>query len=487
MVVSVLWGILLSTRVLKKRDNPGWLLDLHRWMSGTSVVMVFLHMFSLYMDKYAHFSISDLLIPFHSKYTKIASLGAWPVVLGVLCFYILIAVQGSSLMMRRLPRKYWKGIHYSSYALVLVVSFHAGWSGTDVRAIAYRVVAVLLIVLTSIALIVRIVFPKPARTLSAKVEGRRANQLSENLQTMVVTELWEPAEGIRAISLARPDGSALSSWQPGSHITLHLPNGLKRQYSLCGDATEHTSYTVAVLRAPESRGGSEWIHTELHVGMSMEISGPHNHFELEPASEYLFIAGGIGITPMKAMIEGLPARRQWNLLYAGRSRSSMAFADELSRTHGKNVTIHADDEVGGRVNLDEVLAGFKGQVYACGPEPLLNALIERVPSDRLHFERFVAVDRSEEAVAREFMVTLQRSQKTFTVAADETLLDALAAQGSPLISSCGEGVCGTCEVRVLRGTPQHLDSVMSDEDKDSLGVMYPCVSRAESDELVLDI
>jgi ferredoxin-NADP reductase/DMSO/TMAO reductase YedYZ heme-binding membrane subunit len=487
MVVSVLWGILLSTRVLKKRDNPGWLLDLHRWMSGTSVVMVFLHMFSLYMDKYAHFSIPDLLIPFHSKYTKIASLGAWPIVLGVLCFYILIAVQGSSLMMRRLPRKYWKGIHYSSYALVLVVSFHAGWSGTDVRAIAYRVVAVLLIALTSIALIVRIVFPKPARTLSAKVEGRRANQLSENLQTLVVTKLWEPAEGIRAISFTRPDGSGLSSWQPGSHITLHLPNGLKRQYSLCGDAADQTNYTVAVLRAPESRGGSEWIHTELHVGMSMEISGPHNHFELEPASEYLFIAGGIGITPMKAMIEGLPARRQWNLLYAGRSRSSMAFADELSRTHGKNVTIHADDEVGGRVNLDEVLAGFKGQVYACGPEPLLNALIERVPSDRLHFERFVAVDRSEEAVAREFTVTLQRSNKTFTVAADETLLDALAAQGSPLISSCGEGVCGTCEVRVLRGTPQHLDSVMSDEDKDSLGVMYPCVSRAESEELVLDI
>jgi len=487
MVISVLWGILLSTRVLKKRDNPGWLLDLHRWMSGMSVVMVFLHMFSLYMDKYAHFSISDLLIPFHSKYTKIASLGAWPVVLGVLCFYILIAVQGSSLMMRRLPRKYWKGIHYSSYALVLVVSFHAGWSGTDVRAIAYRVVAVLLIVLTSIALIVRIVFPKPARTLSAKVEGRRANQLSENLQTLVVTKLWEPAEGIRAISLSRPDGSVLSSWQPGSHITLHLPNGLKRQYSLCGDAADQTNYTVAVLRASESRGGSEWIHTQLHVGMSVDVSGPHNHFELEPASEYLFIAGGIGITPMKAMIEGLPARRQWNLLYAGRSRSSMAFADELSRTYGKNVTMHADDEVGGRVNLDEVLAGFKGQVYACGPEPLLNALIERVPSDRLHFERFVAVDRSEEAVAREFTVTLQRSNKTFTVAADETLLDALAAQGSALISSCGEGVCGTCEVRVLRGTPQHLDSVMSDEDKDSLGVMYPCVSRAESDELVLDI
>ena len=487
MVISVLWGILLSTRVLKKRDNPSWLLDLHRWMSGTSVVMVFLHMFSLYMDQYAHFSIPDLLIPFHSKYTKIASLGAWPIVLGVLCFYILIAVQGSSLMMRRLPRKYWKGIHYSSYVLVLVVSFHAGWSGTDARALAYRVVAVLLIALTSVALIVRIIFPKPARTLSAKVEGRRANQLAENLQQLVVTKLWEPAQGIRAITLARSDSAPLPTWQAGSHITLHLPNGLKRQYSLCGDAVERNSYTVAVLRAPESRGGSEWIHTELHVGMTLEISGPHNHFELEPASEYLFIAGGIGITPMKAMIEGLPARRQWQLLYAGRSRSTMAFADQLAAAYGDNVTVHADDEVGQRADLDALLAGFKGQVYACGPEPLLTALIERVPADRLHFERFVAVDRSEESQAREFTVTLQRSNKTFTVAKDESLLDAITKHGAPVISSCGEGVCGTCEVRVLRGTPQHLDSVMSDDDKDSLGVMYPCVSRAESDELVLDI
>ena len=487
MVVSVLWGILLSTRVLKKRDNPSWLLDLHRWMSGTSVVMVFLHMFSLYMDKYAHFTVADLLVPFHSQYTKIASLGAWPIALGVGCFYILIAVQGTSLMMRRLPRKFWKAIHYSSYALVLVVSFHAGWSGTDVRAIAYRVVAILLIALTSVALIVRIIFPKPAKTLSAKVEGRRANQLAENLQQLVVTKLWEPAQGIRAITFASADGAPLHTWQPGSHITLHLPNGLKRQYSLCGDALERESYTVAVLRAPESRGGSTWIHNELQVGMTVDVSGPHNHFELEPAPEYMFIAGGIGITPMKAMIESLPARRQWNLLYAGRSRASMAFADELEATYGQKVVIHADDEAGQRVDLDRALAGFTGQVYACGPEPLLNALIERVPAGRLHFERFVAVDRSSEALSHEFEVTLQRSHKTFTVGKDESLLDAIAAAGGALISSCGEGVCGTCEVRVLRGTPQHLDSVMSDEEKDELGVMYPCVSRAESDELVLDI
>ena len=305
MVISVLWGILLSTRALKKRDNPGWLLDLHRWMSGLAVVMVLLHLFSLYMDQYAHFSITDLLVPFHSHYTKIPSLGPWPVVLGVGCFYILLAVQGTSLMMRKMPRKYWKAIHYSSYALVLLVSFHAGWTGTDVRAIAYRVVAVLLIVATSAALIVRILFPKPARSLAATVEGRRPNQLSENLQELVITQTWQAAQGVLGIKLSRANGSDLPTWQPGSHITLHLPNGLKRQYSLCGELNDHGSYTIAVLKAPNSRGGSEWIHTSLKAGMTLQVSGPHNHFELEPAAEYLFIAGGIGVTPMKAMIESV--------------------------------------------------------------------------------------------------------------------------------------------------------------------------------------
>jgi predicted ferric reductase len=127
MVISVMWGILLSTRVMKPKDSPGWLLDLHRWMSGLSVVFVGLHMFSLYVDSFAHFTIPDLFVPFHSQYVKVASLGPWPIALGVLCFYIMIAVQGTSLMMKKLPRKYWKAIHYSSYALVLVVSFHASF------------------------------------------------------------------------------------------------------------------------------------------------------------------------------------------------------------------------------------------------------------------------------------------------------------------------------------------------------------------------
>ena len=142
---------------------------------------------------------------------------------------------------------------------------------------------------------------------------------------------------------------------------------------------------------------------------------------------------------------------------------------------------------GRRDDLDALLAGFNGHVYVCGPEPLLDALVSRVPVDRLHFERFSAVDRTEEAVIEAFEVTLSRSNLKVAVAKDQSLLDALNENGGALISSCGEGVCGTCEVRVLKGQPVHLDSVMSDEDKDAIGVMYPCVSRGAGSSLVLDI
>lgn len=487
LVLSVLWGILLATRVLKPKDNPGWLMDLHRWMSGLAVVFTGLHMFSLYVDDYAHFSLEDLFIPFHSQYTKIASLGPIPIALGVLCFYLLIAVQSTSLIMKVLPRKYWKAIHYLSYVVVIIVSFHAGWSGTDTRAWLYRIVAIMLIMLTTVALIVRILFPKSARTLAATVEQRRPAQRQEILQTLVVDKISIVADGIKAIEFFNPVQPNLPTWLPGSHITLHLPNGLKRQYSLCGDPADNSRYQIGVLNSPQSRGGSKWIHENLQLGAAIDISGPHNHFELEPSNEYLFVAGGIGITPIKSMLESLPARRQWRLLYAGKSRSSMAFVDQLVTEYPDRVIVHADDEKGGPPQLDDYLKDFSGQVYVCGPEPLLNALIERLPADRLHFERFSAVARAEEPITSSYEVTLAKSRQTFMVQPDESLLTAINNHGGSVISSCGEGVCGTCEVRLLEGQAMHLDSVSSDADKDAIRVMYPCVSKARSQKLVLDI
>ena len=487
LVISVLWGILLSTRVLRMRDNPGWLLDLHRWVSGLSIVFVAFHMISLYLDKYAHFSIPNLLVPFNSTYTKVKSLGPWPVALGVLCFYVMIAIQLSSLMMKRLPRTVWKAIHYSSYALVLVVSFHAGWTGTDVRAIAYRVVALTLIAFTTVALIVRILFPKPQRVLSAQVEGRRSSKRDENPQRLVVREINDIAQGIKEFVFEHPQGQDLAEWTAGSHLVVRLGNGLSRQYSLTGDLRDHKRYAIAVLRTAQSRGGSSWLHEQVNVGDFLDVVGPHNNFELKPANHYLFIAGGIGITPIKAMIQACQQHDSWTLLYLGRSLEAMAYVHELAQQYPNKVIVHSDQQQNGRFNVSEFVAGKDAQVYVCGPEPLLAELMSHVPAENLHYERFAAVNRALDKPARAFQVQLKRSKKTLTVGAEENLLDALRSHGGQLLSSCGEGVCGTCEVRVLAGQPLHLDSVMPDSEKEKLKVMYPCVSRAQSEELVLDL
>jgi ferredoxin-NADP reductase len=262
---------------------------------------------------------------------------------------------------------------------------------------------------------------------------------------------------------------------------------LQRQYSLCGDPAERDHFDIAVLKTRHSEGGSEFIHANLTPGMTLEVSGPLNHFELEPASEYLFVAGGIGITPIKAMIESLPERRQWRLLYAGRSRTTMAFLDELLQRYPTRITVHARDEQDADLDIASLVVDTEAQVYCCGPESLMSSVAAFVPAAQMHSERFVAVERVSDVAAQAIDVTCRKSKKEFVVGADQSILEAMEANGIPVLGSCRKGVCGTCEVRVAEGKPVHLDSVMPDEEKDSLRVMYPCVSRAEGTQLVLDV
>jgi ferredoxin-NADP reductase len=222
--------------------------------------------------------------------------------------------------------------------------------------------------------------------------------------------------------------------------------------------------------------------------MTLEVSGPLNHFELEPASEYHFVAGGIGITPIKAMIESLPAHRNWRLDYVGRSRRSMVFAEALAARYPGRVHLYMSEELGPKIDLDAILPTWSpALVYCCGPESLMDAVESRVPTERMHLERFIPVDRTVGLEPQAVIVTARRSGRTFDVAANESLLDVMDKNGLPIVGSCRKGVCGTCEVRVLGGTPEHLDSVMSDAEKDALGIMYPCVSRAKTPTLVLDV
>jgi ferredoxin-NADP reductase len=307
-----------------------------------------------------------------------------------------------------------------------------------------------------------------------------------------IADIAAVSEGVRSIRLARIDGADLPPWSPGAHIDLHLAQGLVRQYSLCGPLEDSTTWRIAVLLEPSSRGGSRWLHEELMAGDKIQVVGPRNHFMLGPAEEYLFIAGGIGITPILPMLEAVTAQgTPWRLLYGGRHRASMAFLEELEK-YGDRVTIAPRDEVGDLAIAAEVEQCGPGvAVYCCGPAPLLSAVEEAcsaLPRGTTHFERFTAKDVSDTGAGDEaFEVVLDRSGISVHVAADESIVDAVGRAGVAVDTSCREGICGSCETRVIAGSPIHRDSILSEEEQQADDVMMICVGRASSERLILDL
>ncbi|MFZ2502087.1 MAG: PDR/VanB family oxidoreductase [Nocardioides sp.] len=309
---------------------------------------------------------------------------------------------------------------------------------------------------------------------------------------VIVGEVRRVATDVVELTLTQPDGSALPPWTPGAHIDLILGPDLVRQYSLCGTPADLTSYRVAVLLAPDSRGGSRRVH-ELQAGDPLRIRGPRNHFPLVAAEHYLFVAGGIGITPMLPMIAAADAAgTPWSLHYGGRSLASMAYREALA-DHGDRVHFVPQDELG-ILNLPEILGNPAPgtQIYTCGPEPLLAAMEAGVsadgagwPSGALHLERFAAkeIDTGSDTA---FEVVLSRSGTTITVGATETLFDAMRTAGVPVLGSCLEGICGTCETEVLEGEVDHRDSILDEDEQEANDCMMVCVSRAKSARLVLD-
>lgn len=314
-------------------------------------------------------------------------------------------------------------------------------------------------------------------------------QLTTELNlTLTVDRKTVLADGV--VELQLKARSTLPPWEPGSHVDLLLGPDLVRQYSLCGDPSDRRYLKVAVLREPESRGGSEHVHDELQEGQQLQIRGPRNHFPLVESSRYQFIAGGIGITPILCMIrEAERAGADWHLLYGGRSRESMAYLPELEQ-YGDRVRVQPAD-TDGLMDLDSVLGTPRPDtaVYCCGPEPLLNAVEERCqrwPAGALHLERFAPKTRTEDVVDTEFEVEFARSGVSATVPAGTSILDVATEKGLFVLKSCSEGVCGTCETVLLEGEPEHRDSVLTDEDREE-GCFMPCVSRARSARLVLDL
>ncbi|WP_328642046.1 PDR/VanB family oxidoreductase [Streptomyces canus] len=304
---------------------------------------------------------------------------------------------------------------------------------------------------------------------------------------LVVDRRDSAADGVLALTLRHPLGEQLPQWEPGAHIDVVLGPGLERQYSLCGDPADRTSWRIAVLREPVGRGGSAHVHEQLGQGDKVRVRGPRNHFALRPAPRYRFIAGGIGITPILPMLAAAEAEgAEWTLLYGGRTRESMAFTEELSR-YGDRVTVAPQDETG-LLDLPSVLDGVpEGTlVYCCGPGPLLDAVEERCPAGLLHVERFTPKEQPA-AENTEFEVELAQTGTTVTVAPDVSVLDAVRASGVEVLFSCTEGTCGTCETDVLDGTPDHRDSVLTDEEREAGETMMICVSRCRGKKLVLDL
>ncbi|WP_370962747.1 2Fe-2S iron-sulfur cluster-binding protein [Amycolatopsis sp. cg9] len=286
------------------------------------------------------------------------------------------------------------------------------------------------------------------------------------------------ADDVVRLTVRAPDGEPLPPWEPGAHVDLELPGGV-RQYSLCGRPEDTSAYQVAVLREPAGRGGSAYVHDELAPGHRVRVSAPRNHFPLVPAERYLFVAGGIGITPILPMLDRVT---DWQLVYGGRTRSSMAFTDDLAR-YGDRVTIRPQDE-DGLLGLAALPVGPGTAVYCCGPAPLL-AAVEALGLENLHVERFTP--EPDDAPRTAFEVELAGSGRVLAVPADRSILDVVGEAGVPVLSSCREGTCGTCETGVLGGTPDHRDAVLTAAERAESEVMMLCVSRSRSPRLVLDL
>ena len=307
-----------------------------------------------------------------------------------------------------------------------------------------------------------------------------------------VSQRTAGADDIVILDLRDPFGADLPAWSAGAHIDVNLGPDLVRQYSLCGDPGDPTVWRIAVLKEKAGRGGSARVHDELHEGVGVEVRGPRNNFAFEPAERYVFIAGGIGITPLLPMAAAAQeAGADWVLHYGGRTRSSMAFRDAIQERWGERVSIHPQDE-SGLLDLDTLLGDPQPGtlVYCCGPEPLLLAVEQRCkswPAGALHVERFAPRQVGEPVLHDSFEIRLAKSGLSLVVPTDKSILEVIEQAGIQVLSSCHEGTCGTCETGLREGIADHRDSLLTAEEQAANDTMMICVSRAACPLLVLDL
>jgi tetrachlorobenzoquinone reductase len=305
-----------------------------------------------------------------------------------------------------------------------------------------------------------------------------------------LTAIRYGAAGINLYQFSPLDDSPLPAFSAGSHIDVHLPNAVVRQYSLCNPQGERQRYVIGVKRDLNSRGGSHYMHDQLRVGTVLQVGEPRNNFALhEAAGASVFVAGGIGITPIACMVGRLrELGRRWELHYGVRQRDEAAFLQELA---GDSLHLHVDAEHGGRpLPVADIVgaAPRDAHLYCCGPAPMLDAFEAAAKgraAERVHLERFTPAQPA--AVAGGYSVKLARSGRMLYVTPGQTILETLRAGGIEVQASCEQGICGTCETRVLEGLPDHRDSLLSPEERQANNVMMICCSGSKQDTLVLDL
>ena len=308
--------------------------------------------------------------------------------------------------------------------------------------------------------------------------------MSQEIRRVQVHSIHEIAKQTLRFTLNPADGRALPAFEPGAHIDVYLPNGLVRQYSLCGKTID-LFYTIAVKCDEGGRGGSVNLHTQVKVGDFLAVSTPRNHFPLIASEKkVVFIAGGIGITPIFSMIQSLMMQnRDWELHYCAR------FYEELNQIDANKVNSYFSEEP--ILNIESLFELCEDglDIYCCGPAGLMQS-VERIasnhPMKKVHFEWFTApTTKDYKNIA--FEIELKKSNIVLSVPDNKSILSVLRENGYLPLSNCEQGLCGSCETVLLEGKADHRDTLLSDEEKEANKIIMICVSRAKSDRLVLDI
>lgn len=311
----------------------------------------------------------------------------------------------------------------------------------------------------------------------------------KTIQVRVRGLVWE-APDVLSLELATSDGAALPPFEPGAHIDLKLPNGALRQYSLCGDPHDTSHYRLGI-RAISGGLSSSYVHHKLRPGALVTVSSPRNNFPLVQAKRYIFVAGGIGITPLIPMMREASAQsRSWTLLYCNRRNEDAPFIDEIKKIGGE-LSLHSS-EAGTRLDVARRLAKVEANavMYCCGPERLMTAVEVATaawPEGSVHFEWFAPRSRFDGDSSEKFQVECQASGKIVTVPPDKSILEVLGENGIEVPRSCEQGICGTCEVGVVSGDVDHRDSILSPAERAANLTMMICVSRCRGARLVLDV